>query len=234
MPPTCLPEFSPNFFLPPQEGFHLETPYPRSTHISQCYDEEDDITPPKLKYPLLLHRADNQLASTVAPRWSSVAGFTSFRNDGTITKGKWPFRDELALYQVDRESHRWRVSEVLECAHHTHPHVIFDLASTDGGQSDGQSSLKIGEIRSIIRIMRIVMEREYNRECLLVPVLLLSYTTPKHGRIIQAHHTGQNLVIQYTSRVAFDDPVFSPAELFLRYYCSKPVLPLGSLDPWGG
>ena len=79
-PSTSLPEFSPTFFLPPQEGFHLETPYPRSAHTAQCYDEEDDTAPP-LRYPLLLHRADNQLADTVVPRWPAVAGFASFRND---------------------------------------------------------------------------------------------------------------------------------------------------------
>ena len=63
---------------------------------------------------------------------------------------------------------------MLECAHHTHPHVIFDLASTEDEESDEQASLilqlKLGEIKSIIRIMRIAMEREYNRECLVVPV----------------------------------------------------------------
>ena len=68
---------------------------------------------------------------------------------------------------------------MLECAHHTHPHVIFDLASTEDEESDEQASLilqlKVGEIKSIIRIMRIAMEREYNRECLLVPVCSLSF-----------------------------------------------------------
>lgn len=67
---------------------------------------------------------------------------------------------------------------MLECPHHTHPHVVFDLASTEDAQSDEQSSLvlqlKVGEIKSIIRIMRIAMEREYNRECLVVPVCLLA------------------------------------------------------------
>ncbi|PLB35907.1 uncharacterized protein BDW47DRAFT_127649 [Aspergillus candidus] len=234
--PTSLPEFSPVFFIPPNRDFHLETPYPRSTQISQTHGEEDNASPPNLRYPFLLHQADNRLANTVVPRWSSVTGFTSFRNDGAITKEKWSLRDELTLYQVDSASHWWRVSEVLECPHHTHPHVVFDLASTEDAQSDEQSSLvlqlKVGEIKSIIRIMRIAMEREYNRECLVVPVLVLSYTPPNYGRIIQAHHTGSNLIIQYTPRIAFDDPAFSPAELFLRYYCSKPVLPLGGLDPW--
>ncbi|PKY00076.1 hypothetical protein P168DRAFT_322534 [Aspergillus campestris IBT 28561] len=234
--PTSIPEFNPVFFIPPNRNFYLETPYPRSTHVSHSA-EEDNSSSSDLRYPYLLRRADTQLASTVVSRWSSVTGFTSFRNDGAIAKGKWPFRDELTLYQIDSASHQWTVSEVLECPHHTHPHVVFDLASSGDAQSDEQSNLvlqlKVGEIKSIVRVMRIAMEREYNRECLVVPVLLLSYTPPNHGRIIQAHHSGSNLVIQYTPRVAFDDPAFSLAELFLRYYCSNPVLPMDELDPWG-
>lgn len=80
--PTSLPEFSPVFFIPPNRDFHLETPYPRSTQISQTHGEEDNASPPNLRYPFLLHQADNRLANTVVPRWSSVTGFTSFRNDG--------------------------------------------------------------------------------------------------------------------------------------------------------
>lgn len=54
-------------------------------------------------------------------------------------------------------------------------------------------------------------------------LLVLSYMGSKHGRIIQAHHDGKEMIIQCSELFSFKDKETPPVELFLRYYCSEPI-----------
>lgn len=49
--------------------------------------------------------------------------------------------------------------------------------------------------------------------------------TPKHGRILQAHHNGERIVVQYSPLMSFEEEESAPVSLFARYEASQPVGP---------
>lgn len=54
-------------------------------------------------------------------------------------------------------------------------------------------------------------------------MLAISYMYPKHARIIQAHHDGEKLVLQYSPLMSFENRETAPTSLFVRYLSSLPI-----------
>lgn len=56
-------------------------------------------------------------------------------------------------------------------------------------------------------------------------LLIVSYMGPKHGRILQAHHNGERIVLQCSPLMSFEEEETAPVSLFARYEVSQPVGP---------
>ncbi|PLB52253.1 hypothetical protein P170DRAFT_488801 [Aspergillus steynii IBT 23096] len=116
----------------------------------------------------------------------------------------------------------WETKRDLE--NPSYPHlelcVLHGILATD-------EALAITELKAIARALR----RRYQDPAFklhnVVPLLMLSYLAPQHGRIIQAHHDGKNIVVQYTPLMSFEvkspGEIAEPISLFLRYQLSRPV-----------
>ncbi|KAL4920584.1 hypothetical protein BDW62DRAFT_198886 [Aspergillus aurantiobrunneus] len=145
---------------------------------------------------------------------------------GPVTKGKTRYDESLELEQL----HRWKVTEVLEDTTYVHPHAIIELCVNPQARTDA-FFLTVSEVKAMVRVMKLRMKMNQYQEHVCLPVLALSYIAGKpggeyeSGRIIQAHHDGQQLMIQYSQRLDFSSEQMAPASLdkFLRYYFCEPV-----------
>jgi hypothetical protein len=54
-------------------------------------------------------------------------------------------------------------------------------------------------------------------------MLVVSFICPKDARIIQAHHDGEKLVLQYSPLMSFENKETAPTSLFVRYLASMPI-----------
>jgi hypothetical protein len=53
--------------------------------------------------------------------------------------------------------------------------------------------------------------------------MIISFMGPQHGRIIQAHHDGEKLVIRYSPLYSFVYRDKAPFEFFLRCCLNEPI-----------
>ncbi|RDW63179.1 uncharacterized protein DSM5745_10290 [Aspergillus mulundensis] len=148
--------------------------------------------------------------------------------NGPVMKGKYRQDQAVALHEDDK----WKIIQVLEDTSYTWPHAIIEMIVNSRGLLDG-SVLTASEVRAILRVMKLRMELSQYQHHPCLPVLALSYVATGHGpnieyrsgRIIQAHHDGEQLVIQYSQRHDLYTAQGAPVSLdkFLRYYFSEPV-----------
>ncbi|KAJ6100795.1 hypothetical protein N7499_000425, partial [Penicillium canescens] len=87
--------------------------------------------------------------------------------------------------------------------------------------SDAHQCLAIHEVRAIVYLMLPRASHGRFKDAHIHPLLLISYTGRKHGRIIQASYDGGELTIQYSQLWSFRNEATAPVELFVRYYLSK-------------
>lgn len=155
-----------------------------------------------------------------------------------VSKGKYQPDESLELYERDR----WEVLQVLEDESHANPHMVVEMRVCLERSSD-ELAPTASEIRAIVRLMMVrVGMTQYHHQCLPVgfpsaalkladhQVLVLSHLvdadgTCKSGRIMQAHHDGRQLMIQYSGRIdLFTGGTMSTSlNSFLRYFFSEPT-----------
>ncbi|KAL4896764.1 hypothetical protein BDV59DRAFT_199113 [Aspergillus ambiguus] len=125
----------------------------------------------------------------------------------------------------DRGSHpvleNWKVIEIRRCPDRDHPHFIIFVEHAYAATND--ETFTVGEVRAIIRWMCTLHVDKAYKHHEMFPLLLITYTGPKHVRIIQAHHDGAKLVLQYTPLISFEDRNNLPSTLVVRYAASMPV-----------
>ncbi|KAL4868041.1 hypothetical protein BDV12DRAFT_197605 [Aspergillus spectabilis] len=140
-----------------------------------------------------------------------------FKDNGLMTKAK---RHEDATLDL-HETEKWEITQVLEDTTYTHPHTIVEIFVNPTGPTDG-SVLTMSEVRAVLRVLRLRVEMNQYQDHTCFPVLVISYIA---RRILQAHHDGRHLAIQYSKRFDFIDEKKAPAALdtFLHYYLSEPV-----------
>ncbi|KAL4988659.1 hypothetical protein BDW68DRAFT_176631 [Aspergillus falconensis] len=189
--------------------------------------EGEDGTDGGPRYPYMV-KSLADMKGIPQPPLPKIAKKEILTANGSVMKGKYRQDQAVALH----EDAKWKVTQVFEDTTYTKPHVIAEICVNSQGPTDG-SFLTACEIRAILRIMklRIEMSQYHNHACF--PVLALSYiasgrgdkTEYRSGRILQAHHDGRQLVIQYSQRHDFYTAELAPASLdkFLRYYYSEPV-----------
>ncbi|PYI09212.1 hypothetical protein BO78DRAFT_439365 [Aspergillus sclerotiicarbonarius CBS 121057] len=85
------------------------------------------------------------------------------------------------------------------------------------------AKLPHGIVRGILRwTVNMYGRTEFTRH-VSYPLLSIWYTGPRHGRIIQSHHDGDNMVLQYSPLMSFEDTNAAPTSLFVRYGASLPI-----------
>ncbi|KAJ5889995.1 hypothetical protein N7504_010805, partial [Penicillium tannophilum] len=118
----------------------------------------------------------------------------------------------------------WRIHNIFEDCNESlpNPHAIITLTS-DVPANNAKLCLTLHEMQAILGIM--VTRTIHRPFCShpLHPLLVLSYTGEKHGRIIQASLHGHQLVLQCSPLWSFADDKKAPVELFLRYKISQLV-----------
>ncbi|PWY65590.1 hypothetical protein BO70DRAFT_185761 [Aspergillus heteromorphus CBS 117.55] len=146
---------------------------------------------------------------------------SSLRECGATSKGKWRYQPDLELSNHEFDTDHWEILHLFEDAEHELSHIIFDLRQDL--DVDKTEYLTAGEIKAILRVMTVRMGLACYHEHVLMPILVVSYLNSKQGRILQAHHDGRSVIIQYTPLFNFGGLAYGPVELFLRYYCSRPA-----------
>ncbi|KAL5342198.1 hypothetical protein BJX70DRAFT_395169 [Aspergillus crustosus] len=101
------------------------------------------------------------------------------------------------------------------------PHIILFIANGMVARND---TLTTGELMMRLQALMIRYEEPAFVGHDTLPLLIMSYVGPKHGRILQAHHDGERLVIQFSPIMSFvsEDVASATAEFFTRYAASTP------------
>ncbi|KAL2865098.1 uncharacterized protein BJX67DRAFT_383097 [Aspergillus lucknowensis] len=178
-------------------------------------------------YPPVLEQVAKENGYALPPL-TDISRSSVLKSNGPTAGGKWSYIPSLELH----EDNRWEVTEILEDPTYAHPHTVVEIFMVLEHPMDGDL-LSLTEIRAILRLMRIRMELAQYQHHTAVPVLALSYVrcgSEEDGeckpiRIVQAHHRGRKLVIQYVQKIDFADAGIVPAALdtFLGYHFSNPM-----------
>ncbi|KAL4974017.1 hypothetical protein BDW66DRAFT_153301 [Aspergillus desertorum] len=189
--------------------------------------ENEEGTDGGPRYPYMVKSvAEMQgLPQPCLPKTARKAVLTA---NGPVMKGKYRQDQAVALH----ENAKWKVTQVFEDTTYTQPHAIVELCVNSRCPTDG-SFLTACEVRAILRLMKLRIEMSQYHDHACLPVLALSYIASncgdkveyRSGRILQAHHDGRHLVIQYSQRHDFHtaELASSSFDKFFRYYFSEPV-----------
>ncbi|KAH8425195.1 uncharacterized protein LDX57_002954 [Aspergillus melleus] len=172
---------------------------------------------PRGQFPVILSNFHNSIINTLKDEGFNVFDNTSLSCSGPYSKGKWPFNPELQLLEPRSRHNRWKVYLCLEDPTHAVPHAIMDVRVDT---EDPGARLTVSEVKAIVRMMETRMGFPSYQHHLVLPLLVVSYFGPERARIIQAHHDGKLMNIQYTDTVFIDDNFVGK---FLGYYCSRPI-----------
>ncbi|KAJ9245866.1 hypothetical protein DTO271D3_6111 [Paecilomyces variotii] len=105
----------------------------------------------------------------------------------------------------------WRVDECR--VSDNSPHRILYLVHDHEGND---TSLTRGEVRSVVALFKCRFHLKWYPRYDTMPVLVFSHLGKK-GRILQAHHDGQKLILQYSPIVNFEEERYPAIALFIRY-----------------
>ncbi|KAL4782256.1 hypothetical protein BJX76DRAFT_369279 [Aspergillus varians] len=162
------------------------------------------------------------------PRLPRTARRAALTANGPVMKGKCRQDETVELH----EDNTWKITQVLEDTKYNNPHAIIEIMVNSHTPTD-EFFLTVSEVKALLRLLKLRMGMSQYQHHACLPVLALSYITTRDekdteyqsGRIVQAHHDGCQLVIQYSQRLEFSNVQMAPASLdkFLRYYFSEPV-----------
>ncbi|KAJ5804234.1 uncharacterized protein N7518_000537 [Penicillium psychrosexuale] len=108
----------------------------------------------------------------------------------------------------------WRILSLREVFQPSfNPHAIMELLS-DVPANDAENCLTLQEVSAVLTVMVARTSDRPFRDHPIHPLLVLSYTGQKHGRIIQASLHGESLLLQYSQLWSFADDETAPVELF--------------------
>ncbi|KAJ5942386.1 hypothetical protein N7516_002554 [Penicillium verrucosum] len=153
------------------------------------------------------------------PRDSTLSDLRSIYERRTKWKHSAP-----KLYGLNRRNY-WRILSLREVFQPSfNPHAIMELLS-DVPANHAENCLTLQEVSAVLTVMVARTSDRPFRDHPIHPLLVLSYTGQKHGRIIQASLHGESLLLQYSQLWSFADDETAPVELFVRYDMSQPTLP---------
>ncbi|PWY76151.1 hypothetical protein BO94DRAFT_589003 [Aspergillus sclerotioniger CBS 115572] len=171
-----------------------------------------------------LRRLDDHITSHLEchragiPEGKALEDLTPLRPIGTYCG-----RPPNALFLLENDVPgiiNWQIVRNLAHRSAEFPHTIgFFWNEIDANDQ----TLTLGELRGILRWTVSMYYRPGFGRHLSYPLLSIWYMGPKHGRIIQSHHDGQKMILQYSSLMSFEDIDKAPTSLFVRYGASSPV-----------
>ncbi|KAL2826680.1 hypothetical protein BDW59DRAFT_160872 [Aspergillus cavernicola] len=97
------------------------------------------------------------------------------------------------------------------------------------GDDMSDNIIHIAELKAAVRVM--LSRYHAFQDAIHVAVLVISYMGPKHGRIMQAHHDGKDLILQCSPLINFEDYDSGPVSLFARYTLACPTSYLEAHEP---
>ncbi|PLB44239.1 hypothetical protein P170DRAFT_282013 [Aspergillus steynii IBT 23096] len=227
-PASKFPQFEPCFFSPRDfrrtDTQHFQNPVHalegRNRDGSkglQAFMEHTEMLPGRVQFPPILSTIHTGKLGELKQEGFDLSSNTSLSNSGPLSKGKWPFSPEYRLSEHRFKLDPWKVVLCLEDTAHTVPHAIIDMVLD---AKFPPSKLTVSEVRAILRVMEIRMGFPSYQTHLILPLLVLSYLGPDYARIIQAHHDGNQMILQYSRTVRLDD---TSVRTLLGYYCSNLV-----------
>ncbi|CEL03541.1 hypothetical protein ASPCAL04695 [Aspergillus calidoustus] len=183
------------------------------------------VYPPVLKHVAEMNECERGLPAL--PGWGECV----LEKDGLTSKAKHPYMHNLELH----EDGQWEITEILEDHTYKRPHCVAELFLNPTHQMDSRM-ISLTEIKAVLRLMRNRMELRRYAHHSSFPVLMLSYVSCGEGddakckpaRIIQAHHDGKRLTIQYLQLANWVDRKTTASTLgpFAAYFFSEPVMPI--------
>lgn len=145
------------------------------------------------------------------------------------------------LHESKESREDWRTTDVTFTPGYPHYKCLML------NNVDGDDRLTRGELLCICRIMvrrlnvasyidhmivpvshnRLEQSSKYTRRradaSMLMQVMLLSFMGPRHGRILQAHYDGTNLVVRKSKLFDLRSKDVDALKLFARWWCASPV-----------
>ncbi|KAE8153236.1 hypothetical protein BDV25DRAFT_38974 [Aspergillus avenaceus] len=98
------------------------------------------------------------------------------------------------------------------------PHVMIKLFHT----VDADDRLLRGEVRCILEAMRYRLTLPKLKDHCIIPVQVISIAH-KHGRILQAHWNGQDVIIRQSPLYDLNTTDMAIYDTFVRYMANKPI-----------
>ncbi|KAL4993920.1 hypothetical protein BDV10DRAFT_189500 [Aspergillus recurvatus] len=194
----------------------------------------DELTTPSKDYaPLFLPHAPpifrpnpGQIllrhASSLCRRIENVVESESTRS--SISIGNLDLSEESRCYQYP-----WKVQDVYvdyDDFGNGNPraNTIATVLVGAGGMDD---TICIAELKAAVGVLLWGYEHSSDIEgyhaAKPISVLVLSYIGSGHGRILQAHHDGRNLVVQYSPLMTFNMGDNRAESAFIRYTAGRPL-----------
>ncbi|KAF9891810.1 hypothetical protein FE257_003291 [Aspergillus nanangensis] len=212
--------FSPCFFAPQPRKSEPSPPSTRtSSQVTDDIVQEQEMPPRPL--PHLFRLQFGEAIKSLPPTFG-MQDYTTLSDRGPLEKEKWKSTSNLRLYSVKTPGvisfGDWSVGTRMEDPTHEYPHAIIEM--TVNSRYLGEN-LTAGEMKAVLRTMKLRLDMCWNRKHTNFPTLVLSYITPNHGRIIQAHVDKESVVIQYSKTLDLKRLGPFYADLFYRYHCSE-------------
>ncbi|KAE8152263.1 hypothetical protein BDV25DRAFT_138078 [Aspergillus avenaceus] len=116
-----------------------------------------------------------------------------------------------------------RIKMLLEVTGMVLPHVIMVMQYITPDVV-GNDTLRRYELAYLLNAMKLRLENGYFGKAQPQPVLMVSFTAPQHGRILQAYiHNHTRIVVSCSQLYSFEKNETAPFELFARWFLARPV-----------
>ncbi|KAL4861352.1 hypothetical protein BDV12DRAFT_204113 [Aspergillus spectabilis] len=106
----------------------------------------------------------------------------------------------------------WESEADYEDFTHESPHMVIPLLSDTVATNE---ALTVGEVQVSIWVSRFRYRDRLFVKHDIIPILIISYVGPKHGRVVQVHHDGNQLIMQFSPLVSFQDEETAHASMML-------------------
>ncbi|KAI9039977.1 uncharacterized protein KD926_008667 [Aspergillus affinis] len=147
--------------------------------------------------------------------WQFLTNYLDDAMDqGWVGKSNSP-RHPLWEYELENAID-WRAAGIRENPDGSWVRCMM-LESVNGDEDQ----ITRGEILSICRIMIKCLRAKSYLSYKVIPVLLISFTGPRHARILLAHHNGTELVIRQSKLLDFREKNVPAFKILLRWWCSS-------------
>ncbi|KAL1970745.1 hypothetical protein VTN77DRAFT_2579 [Rasamsonia byssochlamydoides] len=148
------------------------------------------------------------------------------KENNKLSPREWLCSDKYEKFAkmrlVEHRPSFWHFKLVCEILNvpHFQCEILYNVVGND-------QQLLRGELLTFIRLMRGRLKMKSIRMTMMghitVPVLLFTYMKPRHGRILQGHFDGNELVVYYSKLYDFTEKNSEARKLFMQWQFSEPT-----------